>query len=63
MTSDTLQAHIRAYRAGTISLTDHSALVEELVFRGEREVEARADAKKRLDEMVASFLEMMFNDD
>lgn len=38
-------------------------MVEELVTRAEREVEARADAKKRLDEMVASFLEMMFDDD
>lgn len=54
---------MRAYRSGTIGLNDHAAMVAELVLRAEREKEARADAKKRLDEMVASFLEMMFGDD
>lgn len=63
MTNDTLQAHIRAYRAGTISISDQYRLVEELVTRSEAVFETRAEARKRFDEMRDRFLEMLFGDD
>lgn len=63
MTNDTLQRHIKAYRAGTISIKDHQDLVEELVTRSEGVFETRADAQKRFDEMRDRFLEMLFGDD
>lgn len=63
MTNDTLQAHIAAYRAGTISLKDHSDMVDELVARQEGVIESRAELRKRFDEMRDRFIEMMFDDD
>lgn len=59
MTTETLQAHIRAYHDGTIRLKDQNDMVTELVLRAERELGAVAELKKRFDDMRDTFIEMI----
>jgi hypothetical protein len=59
LSSDTLQAHIKAYRAGTISIKDHQDMVEALVSRADSFYEAVDDLKKRFDSMRDNFVEML----
>lgn len=63
MTNETLAAHMKAYRAGTIQLKDHQDMVAELVSRNEGVLESRAEVRKRFDEMRDRFIEMLFDDD
>lgn len=63
MTNDTLQAHMKSYRAGNISVRDHADMVAELVTRSEGVMETRDEARKRFNEMRDHFLEMLFGDD
>lgn len=54
---------MKAYRAGTIGLNDHAAMVAQLVTNQEGVRETRDEARKRLDEMRDRYLEMLFGDD
>jgi hypothetical protein len=63
VTTDTLYAHLRAYRAGTISLKDHADMVEELVTRRERLHEALDEVEKRFDKMRDEFVQSIEGDE
>lgn len=63
MTTDTLYAHIRAYRAGTINLKDHADMVEELVTRRERLHESLDKVEERFDEMKQEFVQSIEGDE
>lgn len=59
MTTDSLNSHIRAYRAGNITLKDHADMVEELVTRRERLHEALDKVEERFDEMKQEFVQSL----
>lgn len=58
MTNETLEAHKKAYRSGTISIKDHQDMVEELVTRNDAVEQAKGKIKERWADLLNDALEI-----
>lgn len=62
MTTETLRAHIKDYRAGSITVRDHKDMVDELVKRMECVEMVRDDLELRFNSMRDAFIAQVFDD-